>query len=73
MEQNNMKKCRYPKCDKKVHTENSLFCMDHSREIREKAPSKESLEKWGKNVAIGLAIGSKVFPPIYSWFKNKKG
>lgn len=69
MEQNNMKKCRYPKCDKKVHAENSLFCMDHSREIREKAPSKESLEKFGQIVTIGSAI----IPPIYTWLKNKKG
>lgn len=69
MEQNNMKKCRYPKCDKKVHSENALFCMDHSREIREKAPSKQSLENLGKFVAIGSAIIS----PIYTWWKNKKG
>lgn len=69
MEQSNMKKCRYPKCDKKVHTENSLFCMNHSREIREKAPSKQSLEKLGQIVAIGSAI----IPPIYTWLKNKKG
>lgn len=64
-----MKKCRYPKCNKNTRSKNSLFCMDHSREIREKAPSKESLEKLGKIAGAGITI----LTPIYTWYKNKKG
>ncbi|WP_312541572.1 hypothetical protein [Enterococcus sp.] len=44
----NLKKktCKYPKCTKELPSEKSLFCMEHSRSLKEK-----------RNL-VGTALGS---------------
>lgn len=45
---NEMKKCKFPGCDKETHNEKTLFCLEHDRDIRDK------VKKVGQ---VGLAIG----------------
>lgn len=52
MEQNKVKKCKYPKCVKEVYSKKSVFCLQHSRELKDKG--KNSLAVVGGMVAIGV-------------------
>lgn len=31
-----VKKCKYPTCNKEVYGEHSLFCLEHSRGLKDK-------------------------------------
>lgn len=48
MSKNKINKCKYPKCNKEVYKKKSLFCLEHSRSLKDK--SKKTI-----NTAIGLA------------------
>ncbi|MCO7128915.1 hypothetical protein J0J32_03105 [Lactococcus garvieae] len=49
MSENKINKCKYPKCNKEVYKKKSLFCLEHSRSLKDKG-------KKTRNTAIGLAI-----------------
>ena len=36
MKKSKIKTCKYPKCSKEVPSDKSLFCMEHSRSLKEK-------------------------------------
>lgn len=46
MKKSKVKICKYPKCKKEVHSNKALFCMEHSRDLKDK-----------RKAAVG-AIGS---------------
>lgn len=48
MSKNKINKCKYPKCNKEVYKKKSLFCLEHSRSLKDK--SNKTI-----NTAIGLA------------------
>ncbi|NHI72065.1 hypothetical protein ET004_07440 [Lactococcus petauri] len=47
MSKNKINKCKYPKCNKEVYKKKSLFCLEHSRSLKDKG-------KKTRNTAIGL-------------------
>ncbi|TQB08218.1 hypothetical protein FKY93_13585 [Enterococcus faecalis] len=36
MKESKIKTCKYPNCNKEVPSDKSLFCMEHSRSLKEK-------------------------------------
>ena len=46
MKESKIKTCKYPNCNKEVPSDKSLFCMEHSRSLKEK-----------RNL-VGTALGS---------------
>lgn len=45
-----VEKCRYPKCNKEIYKSNALFCLEHSRKLKEKG------KKAGYITGTGIAI-----------------
>lgn len=38
-----VKKCKYPKCNKEIYKNNALFCLEHSRKLKEKGKKAGSI------------------------------
>lgn len=36
MKKSKVKICKYPKCKKEVHSDRALFCLEHSRDLKDK-------------------------------------
>lgn len=45
-----VKKCKYPKCNKEIYKNNALFCLEHSRKLKEKGTKAVSI------TSVGVAI-----------------
>ena len=66
MKQAKVKKCKYLKCNKNTHSETSLFCLEHSRKLKDKVPNKDAL-------AVAASAVLTAAPIIISLLnKNKK-
>lgn len=62
MSKNKINKCKYPKCNKEVYKKSSLFCMEHSRSLKEKGKKAGSTVIGLTTLAatvVGLVLGKK--------------
>lgn len=50
-----MKKCKYPKCNKEVYKNHALFCLQHSRELKENG--KTAVEVVGSVLTLLATAG----------------
>lgn len=42
-----VKKCKYPKCNKEIYKNNALFCLEHSRKLKEEGTKAVSITSAG--------------------------
>lgn len=64
MSKNKINKCKYPKCNKEVYKKKSLFCLEHSRSLKDKG-------KKTRNTAIGLTSLAATVVGLVLGKKNK--
>ncbi|MBZ6014879.1 hypothetical protein KIJ04_09045 [Leuconostoc gelidum subsp. gelidum] len=48
MKKTTVKKCKYPKCNKEIYKKHTLFCLEHSRKM------KENGKKAGEVLAVAI-------------------
>ena len=58
--------CKYPKCHKETYKNHGLFCLEHSRKM------KENGEKAGKVLAVATATVPIAFKTVTNVIKQIK-
>lgn len=66
MKKTTVKKCKYPKCHKETYKNHGLFCLEHSRKM------KENGEKAGKVLAVATATVPIAFKTVTNVIKQIK-
>ncbi|CAM4202390.1 hypothetical protein AT575_03325 [Streptococcus penaeicida] len=56
-EHNQLKICKYPKCQKETHSENSIFCGEHSRKVK-------NIEKIVGGLALTAVTSTGIFKNV---------